>query len=407
MNLTLSFLQISNAIYFNPFIFSFSNTNKKLSFNQISISNSFHEFFKSLNSEKLKISIDKSNFNNYLSSVLIFNQDVITEHRLFSFNPVQISNSFFNNVTNQGKAGGAILSFAPLSITNTLFLRCFSLSGGALALHNQILINFTTFRECSSEKSGGSIDFQSKMKVPIYANNTIFTLSSSKYFGTIYKETKGSTYLNDVNISYSKANQCVGALETSGGSFTCKYVIIDHSKCNIHNGCFVIRAKHKVLIDSCCFLYCEQNSFISDAAAALLFYDADHRSQIINTAFYKCRPCDHSFTVSVVSGTVSLIQCCFSGLQEAEINQYNLNVQNCSFSKKCVCSIYKEKQNITIGYMYHIQNYEEINEIPIHLFKSAGLSLLLSVLSAMVLTFIHKRLSTLFWRIRKSDRTII
>lgn len=406
MNLTVLSLSVGKALNFNTFSFSRSLFSSVIQFNKINVGFSFNQFLKS-NSNKASISVSDSSFNNFLSRVITIENKIEKSHLIYTFNPFNLTNTQFKNITNYGSIGGAVMSFAPALVRHCIFDRCAAKIGGGISQHNFYDQAFTTFKLCSSTKDTGSLHIIAKMKADIIVNQTLFLSSRSDFFGSMYKYTKGTLTMECSNITNSKADSCVGAFEFTDGELITRYLTIARSKCGAHNGAGVIRGNDAVSIEKTVFYVCQHSSTIADAGSALLLYDTTFNSYISDSYFIKNSLNHGSFTLSKSGGMkVDVSSCCFTGPKESEIKNCGecFSVNKCSFLSTCDY-IFPE---FSVGYQMRIEKVEnQGDESFINSIKSMSVCLVIALGCAIVFTFLHYRISLMISRVMKPERTII
>lgn len=344
VNCLLNSLTI-NSVARSPF----SMNSKKFGMKSFKDSNSFSKIgYYSSRKSHHAIQAHSCVFNSYLDRSMMYNKEdnnfhdqKFTESRIsFSFSPVVISNCQFHDIHSPSNSGGAVMSFASLTISNSRFTQCEAKEGGAISCHSGLVLYHCFLRKCYA-KNSGAFDIRAHNQEMCNITFTLFDYNIADLFGTFYRTSEGEMIIHYTNISKSTAKQCVGTFETNGGSCNMQYVHIYKSTASVHNGCLCTRKLSKLTINYVAFVECSHKSAEREAAACLLMYDASPLNSISYSYF--CNSVyDNSYTVTVVSGTVQIRNCFFSSNKENEINGAGENgkilLENCHFKDNCNCN---------------------------------------------------------------------
>jgi hypothetical protein len=255
------------------------------------------------------------------------------ERIVFSFTDAIIECCQFIRVKNPNSNGGSVMSFASLVLLNCLFDQCEGRDGGAIACHSGLLLIRSTFRRCFSKQSGG-IDLRSHSPHATIANLTLFQNCRSDYFGSFYRCAPTDCNFTALNFSHSRAQHCVGCLESKTGRFWMTFTGVTAASSGSHNGGVCVREIAALTIAACAFDGCQHTSTEDSAGAALLVYDCPSGATLTGSQFTANRP-DGSYTLTVASGNVLHIHaCCFTGAMQKEVNGRLVRADACEFSAR-------------------------------------------------------------------------
>jgi len=403
MNIFLNSLRLSCFLH-SPFVEnSYYFLHRKLEVRE----SSFKKFaFSGFVVREGTLSVSGSSFQEFLHKSVEFgrelNASIISSRRINTFYPLKFQDTVFRRIIESSSDGGAFISFAETFLQNCLFVECNGKSGGGFSCHSSVLISFCTFSKCISSARGGSFFVSGNSMMSLTTNFSILFESQAVFFGAFYKDTKGPTRLNYINVSRSSTTQCVAGFESTGGEFEMKYSLLYKSISSSHNGGIVVRQLTKMHIESCIFRENSQRSSISQAAAVLLLYSNPGDSFIKESAFIRNDP-DKGYSISVVDGKELFIyDSCFSGKHERELynNNGHIKTQAVLFEKKCSNAFSYQQAG------FSEKNPRDIYEKPVsfnmfrwNLFIS---SLIVSVLLSLLMSILHKRVIVYIWKKGKS-----
>jgi hypothetical protein len=194
-------------------------------------------------------------------------------------------------------------------------------------------MHFVTIRNCDAWEAGGA-EMRSAAADSCEVHLCLFAGDRGDYFGALYRSAKGPMRITATNASRARADQCVGCMETNGGTGVIRYVVVDLASASSHNGGMCLRHMDSVFVGNCLFARCKHSSDESEAAAALLVYENPWDSGLIGCRFVGNHP-DKSYTVTVASGyELAIRRCCFTGNAEKELNSKLVTTENCQFAQK-------------------------------------------------------------------------
>jgi hypothetical protein len=250
-----------------------------------------------------------------------------------SFDSTTIECCSFIGIYSPDQCGGAVMTFGPLSIFNSLFKGCKGRDGGGVACHACLLVTFSTFLQCSASQSGG-IDLRNHDESESVVNVSELVGCKASYFGSFYRLSDGMFGLESVNISKSEADQCVGTAEVKAGKLRIARLRMTASRATSHNGGMCLRQLVGVEIEASVFEQCGHVSAELEAAAVLLVYMSPENGMVRQCAFIDNNP-DRTTTVTVCSGKLlKMIECCFTGTAEREVKAWNADLVECRFEAK-------------------------------------------------------------------------
>jgi hypothetical protein len=283
--------------------------------------------------------ISQTTFCLFLAPGLHFTGNIVDQaielRHEFRAEGVRIDRCRFKGMFNTNKQGGAVYSTGPVVLFNSHFDDCQGNFGGGLCCTNGLDCDFVTFLNCTA-KEGGAVDARSEHDSDTSLTMSLFLFDQARYFGSVYRLSRGIFRLIATNVTGSGATSCVGGLESKFGSAEIRFSVLSGSTAGSHNGGICTRKLNSFLAEFCLFERCAHVSKETEAAAVLLLYENPYDSSLSHCAFVNNSP-DESYTLTVSNGHALMVaECCFTGEQKWEINPGNIGTENCLFEvKKC------------------------------------------------------------------------
>ncbi|EAY21125.1 hypothetical protein TVAG_282950 [Trichomonas vaginalis G3] len=332
------------------------------------------------------------NSNQNLQFQPLINKDIILnsefktfqDREVYSTYVITLSNTIFQNITEENVAGGAIYATSPLILENVLFQSCKALRGGAIVCSSNLSINSCSFIQCSATASKGSIELRTKAVVNFDFNSSVIHKSTSRNHGGIMRNSKGIFNMFDSNHTTVRANDCVGDTEIQNGFVYITHVVFHNISAAMHHGCLVLTYSVNFEVTDCIFMRCSQGSVITSTSAAITVDFNRQFGKISDCLFYYCNAAQGK---TVNAGThAKMFNCKFSGTKDKEVGE-NVNHVDCEFNAKFTLFIITGigfKQDPSYVRPMHDKNVENL----IIILKSLGCA----IVTGILFTTLHKKI---------------
>jgi hypothetical protein len=269
--------------------------------------------------------------------IAIIQQARIPDVLRLSFAPATIASCLFSSLASGHVFGGAILSFAHLSIANCHFENCKSnKAGGSIAAFSRLSVNLTFFTESESEFAS-AVFCESGFRESLDIHQCLFSKCLARtHDGTVVVRRTARVIFETLNVTDCVTSSDFGVLTASAHECTFDFVCCFNCGNAAYNSGITVFRSTFFVVNFCAFQNLSRSTPHNFSAVAFHGGNCTY-GKLNNCAFLRNenqgRPSIYLWT----GNPIYVIGCCFVQSREDETQELEgfLAFEGCSFEANC------------------------------------------------------------------------